>query len=73
MMMGPVVEEVARAQAGTVAFGKLDVDANSRVPDRYGVRSIPTLLVFRDGRLAGTIVGSRPRKELEREIEKAMG
>ena len=64
-MVGPLIEELASEYAGKVAFGKLNVDENITVPSRFGVRSIPTLLVFKDGQAVDTIVGACPKPYLE--------
>lgn len=64
-MVGPLIEELASEYAGKVAFGKLNVDENITVPSRFAVRSIPTLIVFKDGRAVGTIVGACPKPYLE--------
>lgn len=60
-LVEPVVAGLARELAGRVAFGKLNVDENPRAAQGFGVQAIPTLLVFRDGRLADRIVGAVPR------------
>lgn len=57
-MVGPLVEELAAEYAGKVAFGKLNVDENTMVPSRFGVRGIPTLIVFKDGQIVDTLVGA---------------
>ena len=72
-LLGPVIKELAGAHKGEIAFGKLDVDENDKVSDRYGVQGIPTLLVFKDGELAVTLVGYRNRVELEKELLEALG
>ncbi len=56
-MMAPVVEQLAAEYAGTVKIGKLDVDSNQDIAIRYGVMGIPTLGLFRDGKLVDRIVG----------------
>ncbi len=56
-MMAPVVERLAEEFAGRVKIGKLDVDANQEIAIRYGVMGIPTLGLFRDGRLVDRMVG----------------
>jgi thioredoxin 1 len=63
--MGPVIDELARVTDGRVTVGKLDVDQHPAVAERYGVRSIPTLLLFRDGRLVDRRVGAVPIGELQ--------
>ncbi|MCW4036875.1 MAG: thioredoxin [Candidatus Bathyarchaeota archaeon] len=67
-MVSPVVEELARDYAGRIIFGKLNVDENRGVAGRFGVMSIPTLLVFKGGRLVDRIVGAMPRRALEPKI-----
>ena len=63
--MGPVIDELARVTDGRVTVGKLDVDQHPDVAERYGVRSIPTLLLFRDGQLVDRRVGAVPLDELQ--------
>jgi thioredoxin 1 len=62
--MGPVVDELARQAGDKVTIGKLDVDRHPEVAERYGVRSIPTFLLFRNGELVERRVGARPLEEL---------
>jgi len=64
-MVAPVVEELAQNYAGKVLFGKLNVDNNRKVATEYQIMSIPTLLVFKDGRLVDRIVGAMPKQMLE--------
>ncbi len=66
--VSPVVEELARDYVGRISFGKLNVDNNQGVAAQYGVRSIPTLLVFKDRKLVDQIVGAMPRQMLEPRI-----
>ena len=67
-ILSPIIEEMAHDYAGKIAFGKVNVDENPRVAMEYGIMSIPTLLVFKNGRLADRIVGAMPRKLLEPKI-----
>jgi thioredoxin 1 len=67
-MVGPVVEELARDYRGRIVFGKLNVDLNVRTAQQYGIMSIPTLLVFKNGQLANQLVGAMPRDMLEPQI-----
>jgi len=67
-MVAPIVEEMARDYAGKVLFGKLDVDENQMVSLQYQIMSIPTLLVFKNGRLVDRIIGATPRQMLEPRI-----
>lgn len=66
--VSPVVEELARDYAGRIAFGKLNVDQNNEVATQYGIMSIPTLLVFKKGKLIDQIIGAMPRQSLEPRI-----
>jgi thioredoxin 1 len=66
--VSPVVEEIARDYVGKIAFGKLNVDQNQRVATQYGIMSIPTLLVFKNGELVDQIIGAMPRERLEPKI-----
>jgi thioredoxin 1 len=63
-MIAPVVEELAKEYDGKLKVGKLDVDANPAVSMQYGIRSIPTLLVFKGGRVVEQIVGAVPKRNL---------
>ena len=71
-MVSPVVEELAQDYDGQVAFAKLDVDANPQTPVEYGVRGIPTLIVFRGGAEVGRIVGYRPKADIKSQIDRAL-
>jgi thioredoxin 1 len=63
-MVGPVVEEISREMEGKAVVGKLDVDSNPEVATRYGIRSIPTLLVFKNGEVVEKQVGVVPKQNL---------
>ncbi|MDX9690574.1 MAG: thioredoxin TrxA [Proteobacteria bacterium] len=63
-MLGPVLEEVASEMSGKLTIGKMNVDQNPETPTKYGIRSIPTLLLFRDGELIETKVGALPKQAL---------
>ena len=67
--IAPVVEGLAGEYAGRVKVGKLDVDAYPEVAGRYGIRSIPSLLVFRGGRVEDRRIGALPREELRAMLE----
>lgn len=72
-MVSPVVEELASEYEGRVSFAKLNVDQNPRTASRYGIMSIPTLLIFKDGKPLSNIVGFRPKAELKRSLDAALG
>ena len=69
-MVAPVVEELSRDYRGRIVFGKLNVDSNVRTAQQYGIMSIPTLLVFKNGQLADRLVGAMPKDMLEPQIAK---
>ena len=61
-MLGPVIEELATEYEGRVVVGKVDVDNNQEFAAKYGVRNIPTVLVYKDGEVVGRQVGVAPKK-----------
>jgi thioredoxin 1 len=67
-MISPIVEELALDYAGKIIFGKLNVDENPKIAAQYSIMSIPTLLVFKSGKLVDRIVGAMPRTMLEQRI-----
>ena len=71
-MIAPIIEEMAKDHQGQVVFGKLDVDNNPQVAQRFGIMSIPTLLFFKNGHKAGSQVGALPRPALEEALKTHM-
>jgi len=71
-MIGPIVEELARDHCGKILFGKLNVDENIEVTTEYQIMSIPTLLVFKNGKLIDRIVGAMPKPMLEQRITRCI-
>jgi thioredoxin 1 len=71
--IAPTVEELAKQYKGKVKVAKMDVDQHQQVPQQFGIRSIPTLLLFKGGRVVDTIVGAVPRSKLEESLKKAIG
>jgi thioredoxin 1 len=71
-MVAPIVEELANEYEGKVSFMKLNVDDNPKVAGRYGVMSIPTLIIFKDGQPVSNLVGFRPKPELKKNIDTAL-
>lgn len=67
--VGPVIEAIADDYVGKVKVGKLDVDSNRQTTERFNVRSIPSILYFKDGELVETVVGVRSKKQLEELIQ----
>ena len=68
-MIGPVVEEIAGEYEGKAIVGKMDVDANSAVPSSFGIRSIPTLMIFKNGLMVDKIVGAVPKHIIASKLE----
>ncbi len=71
-MVAPVVEELAEDYDGQVSFVKLNVDNAPQVASRYGIMSIPTLMLFNKGEPVDTIIGFRPKEELKKSLETAL-
>jgi thioredoxin 1 len=71
-MVAPVVDELANEYDGKVAFFKINVDDNPRIASQYGVMSIPTLILFKNGQPVSNIVGFRPKAELKKNLDTAL-
>jgi thioredoxin 1 len=71
-MIGPTLEEIAKDLQGKVKIAKMNVDENPLVPGKMGIRSIPTLMLFKDGKLASQKVGAAPKSELVKWITGAI-
>ncbi len=69
-MIAPVVEELANEYDGKLKVGKVDVDSNQQTSMQYGIRSIPTLLIFKGGKVVDQLVGAVPKKVLAEKITK---
>ena len=63
--IAPALEDVARDMEGTIEVAKVDIDDNPETPGRYGVRGVPTLMIFKDGEPIATKVGALPKSQLE--------
>jgi thioredoxin 1 len=70
--IAPHVEALATEYEGKIRVGKCDIDANQGVPSQFDIRSIPTLLVFKGGKVVGQVVGAVPRAKIEDLIKKAL-
>lgn len=68
-MIGPVVEELAGEYDGKAVIGKVDVDANPEISAKFGIRSIPTLLVFKNGEVVDKQIGAVPKTVLSEKLE----
>lgn len=69
-MISPVVEELAKEYDGKLKVGKVDVDSNQQTSMQYGIRSIPTLLIFKGGKVVDQLVGAVPKKMLAEKVAK---
>lgn len=71
-LIAPIVEELATEYDGKVKIGKLDVDSNQQTSIKFGVRSIPTLLLFKDGNLKDTIIGAVPKSKIVEKLNSVL-
>lgn len=72
LMMAPVVEELATELAGKAVIGKLDVDSNPNMTAQFGIRSIPTMMVFKGGSMVEKVIGATSKSELQKRLTKHM-
>ena len=71
-MVGPVVEELAATYKGKIKIAKMDVDKNRKTPAKFGIRNIPTMILFKDGEVIKTIIGAQAKRSLEEELKKLL-
>jgi thioredoxin 1 len=71
-MVEPVVEELAQDYDGQVGFVRVNVDNSPRIASQYGIMSIPTLILFKDGQPVSHVVGFRPKNELKKSLDEAL-
>lgn len=72
LMVAPILDELADEYSGRITIARLDVDQNPKTAVRYGITSIPTLLIFKNGEPVSHIVGFRPKQELKRSLDAAL-
>ncbi len=70
--VAPILEELQEEYKGRLSIAKLNVDENQTVPSRFGIRSIPNMVIFKNGEEAGRIIGSRPKAELKKAIDEVI-
>lgn len=70
--IAPLIDTIAQEYAGKVKVGKVNVDDNPATPAKYGVRGIPTIILFKDGKVLDQVVGAVPKSQLEVLIKKAL-
>jgi len=71
-MVGPIVEELAKEYKGKIKIAKMNVDQNQKTPARFGIRSIPTLIFFKNGEVVNVIIGAQPKEILKSALEKLL-
>ena len=71
-MVGPTVEALAKEYEGKIKIAKMNVDENRETPAKFGIRNIPTLILFKDGEVAQTIIGAQTKSHLEEELKKLL-
>ncbi len=71
-MVAPIVEELSDEYVGKVVFGKVDVDQNPKVASKYGIMSIPSLIVFKNGKPVMNMVGFRPKDQIKKSLDAAL-
>ena len=72
-LVGPIVEELAEEYDGKVVIGKMDVDENVDTPNEYGIRNIPTILFFKDGKVVDKQIGATPKASLKAKVDALLG
>jgi len=70
LMMAPVIDDLSDKLSGKIKFGKLDVDENSDLSEKFQIHSIPNFILFKDGKLAERFVGSMPAEDFEEKLRK---
>jgi thioredoxin 1 len=68
-MVAPVLDELAKEYSGKITIAKVDVDQNPRIASRYGIMSIPSMFIFKDGKPISNLVGFKPKPELKRSLD----
>ncbi len=68
-MVSPIIEQLSREYSGKVAFGKVNVDENQKISASFGIQSIPTLMIFRNGKAVDVMVGALPKAQIEMKLK----
>lgn len=71
-MVGPVVEELADEYKGKIKIAKMNVDQNRQTPAKFGIRNIPTLIFFKGGEVANTVIGAQPKSAIDEQLKKLL-
>ncbi len=72
-IIAPLLEQLAEELGARVTIAKVDVDDNGDLANRFGIRSIPTLMVFKDGKVVDQMVGAAPKEQIRKLVEKHLG
>ena len=72
VMMSPVLEELSEKFKGKIKFGKINVDENQELAQKFGVMSIPNFVLFKDGKKAGQFIGSMPEEDFEKKLKSSL-
>jgi len=70
--IAPLVEELSNEYDGKIKFGKINVENDQKVAQQYGIRSIPTLLIFKNGKIASQLIGVQPKRNLVEKIKEVL-
>ena len=70
VIMSPIVDEISKKFRDKLKVGKVNIDENNELAQKYNIRSIPNFIIFKDGKIANQFVGSIPKEELEKKIKK---
>ncbi|HEX7031579.1 MAG TPA: thioredoxin [Nitrososphaera sp.] len=71
-MVSPIIEQLAREYSGRIAFGKLNVDENQMVAGSFGIQSIPTMMIFKNGRVVDVMIGALPKAQIEMKLKQQL-
>ena len=71
-MVSPIIEQLSREYSGKVAFGKVNVDENQRIAASFGIKSIPTLMIFKGGKAVDVIIGALPKGQIEMKLKQQL-
>jgi len=71
-MVSPIIEQLARENSGKVTVGKVNVDENQRIASAFGIQSIPTLMIFKNGKAVDIIIGAVPKAQIEMKLKLQM-
>jgi len=71
-IVAPVIEELAEEFKGKIKIAKMNVDQNRKTPAKFGIRSIPTMIFFKNGEVVNVIIGAQPKDILKKELEKLL-